>query len=66
MKAQAEAKSHTYADDSMKPHDSVWVVRMWCGMCTDLVLRCFNNSEGLSYGDLLVSVSPELPSWLMV
>jgi hypothetical protein len=44
----------------MKPHGSVWVVRMWCGMRTDPVLRCFDNPEGLSYGDLLFVVVLEL------
>jgi hypothetical protein len=39
---------------------------MWCGMRSDPVLRCFNNTEGLSYGDLLVGVVPDLSSWLMV
>jgi hypothetical protein len=55
-----------YADDLIKPHGFVWVVRMWCGMHTDPVLRCFNNLEGLSYRDLLVGVVPELSSWLTV
>jgi hypothetical protein len=50
----------------MKPHDSIWVVRMWCGMCTEPVLWCFNNLEGLSYMDLIVDVVPELLSWLTV
>jgi hypothetical protein len=50
----------------MKSHSSIQVVRMWCGIHTDPVLRCFINSEGLSYGDLLVGVVPELTSWLMV
>jgi hypothetical protein len=35
---------------------------MWCGIRTDPVLKCFVNPEGLSYGDLLVSVVPELTS----
>jgi hypothetical protein len=50
----------------MKPHGSVWVVRMWCGIHTDPVLRCFDNPEWLSYGDLLVGVVPKLSSWLTV
>jgi hypothetical protein len=54
------------ADDLIKPHDSVWVVRMWCEICTNLVLRCFNNLEGLNCGNLLFGVVPELVSWLMV
>jgi hypothetical protein len=50
----------------MKSHCSVWVVRMWCGIQTDPILRCFVNPEGLSYGDLLVGVVPELTNWLTV
>jgi hypothetical protein len=46
----------------MKPHGSVRVVRLWCDMRTDPVLRCFNNPKGLSYRDLLVDVVPELLS----
>jgi hypothetical protein len=49
----------------MKPHGSTRVVKMWCDICTDPVLRHFNNLEGLSYGNLLVGVVPELSSWLM-
>jgi hypothetical protein len=26
--------------------------RRWCGECIDPILRCFNNSEALNYGDL--------------
>jgi hypothetical protein len=48
----------------MKSHSSVWVVRMWHEICTDPVLRCFVDLEGLSCGDLLVDVVPELMSWL--
>jgi hypothetical protein len=54
------------ADDLMKHRGSVRVVRMWCGICTDLVLKCFDNLEGLSYGNLLVDVVSELLSWLTV
>jgi hypothetical protein len=50
----------------MKPHSFVYVVRMWCGMRTDPILRCFDNLEGLSCGDLLVGMVPELSSWLTV
>jgi hypothetical protein len=50
----------------MKPHSSFWVVKMLCSVPTNPVLRCFNNLEGLSYGDLLVGVVPEPLSWLMV
>jgi hypothetical protein len=42
------------------------LLEMWCGECTNPVLRCFINPEGLSYGDLLVGVVPELMSWLTV
>jgi hypothetical protein len=37
---------------------------MWCGICTDPVLRCFDNLEGLSYRNFLVSVVPELANVL--
>jgi hypothetical protein len=49
-------------DDLMKPHGSIRVVRMWCRIRTDTVLRRFDNPEGLSYGDLLVCMVPELSS----
>jgi hypothetical protein len=48
----------------MKPCGSIRVVRMWCGICTDPVLRCFDNLEGLSYRNFLVSVVPELANVL--
>jgi hypothetical protein len=48
----------------MKPHSLVQVVKMWCSMRTDLVLMCFDNSEGLSCGDLLVGIVPELANGL--
>jgi hypothetical protein len=44
------------ASSLMKPCGSVRVVRMWCGICTDPILKCFDNSEGLSYGNLVVGV----------
>jgi hypothetical protein len=50
----------------MKSHSSVRVVRMWCGICTDPILWCFVNLEGLNYEDLLVGVVLELTSWLTV
>jgi hypothetical protein len=50
----------------MKPHNSVQVVKVWCDICTDPNLRCFDNSEGLSCGNLLVVMVPELVSWLAV
>jgi hypothetical protein len=48
----------------MKRHNSIRVFIMWCGMHTDPVLWCFDNPEGLSYGDLLVDVVPELANGL--
>jgi hypothetical protein len=39
---------------------------MWCSICTDPFLKYFDNPEGLSYGNLLVGVVPELSSWLTV
>jgi hypothetical protein len=50
----------------MKPHGSIRVVRMWHGIRTNPILKCFDNPEGLSCGDLLVGMVPELVSWLMV
>jgi hypothetical protein len=50
----------------MKPYGSIEVVRMWCGICTDPILKCFGNPEGLSCGDFVVGVVPELLSWLTV
>jgi hypothetical protein len=53
-------------DDLMKSHGSIRVVRIWCGIHTDRILRCFVNLLGLKYGDLLVGVVLELASWLTV
>jgi hypothetical protein len=50
----------------MKAQGSIQAVRMWCGICTDPVLKCFDNSEGLSCMDFLVNIVPELWSWLIV
>jgi hypothetical protein len=50
------------ADELMKPHGYVQVVRKWCDVRTDPVLRCFDNSEALNYGDLLVGVVPNFES----
>jgi hypothetical protein len=71
IKAQAEAKFHMYcfyfcADDLMKLLSFVRVVIMWCSVCTDPILRCFDNREGLNCGYFLVGVVPEPLSWLMV
>jgi hypothetical protein len=50
----------------MKSHDSIHVVRMWCVICTNPILKCFDNPEWLSCGNLLVNVAPELASLLTV
>jgi hypothetical protein len=50
----------------MEPHDSIWVVRIWCDIHTNPVLRCFDNLEGLSCGDLQVGVVTMLSSCLTV
>jgi hypothetical protein len=52
------------ADDLMKSHGLIQFVRMWCGIRTNPVLRCFMDPEELNYGDLLVGMVPELTSWL--
>jgi hypothetical protein len=31
---------------------SVYVVRRWCVICTDTILGCFDNLEGLNYWHL--------------
>jgi hypothetical protein len=46
----------------MKPHGSVRVFRKWCNKRTNLVLRCFDNLEGLNYGDMLVGIVPKFSS----
>jgi hypothetical protein len=35
----------------MKPLGSILVVRMWCGVHTKSILRCFDDTEGMNYGD---------------
>jgi hypothetical protein len=50
----------------MKSHGSVRVVRIWCRIHTDPIVRCFVNMEGLSCRDWLVGVVTELVSWLTV
>jgi hypothetical protein len=50
----------------MKPRGSIRVVKMWHDICTDPLLRCFDNPEGLSCGNLVVSMVPVLSSWLTV
>jgi hypothetical protein len=47
-------------------HGFIRDVRMWCRICTDPILRCFDNLEELNYQDLLVGVVPELLSWLTI
>jgi hypothetical protein len=69
VKAQAEANFHIhylvfYADDLVKPCSFVWVVRRWHDICTEPILKCFDNLEGLSCGNLLVVVVLELANGL--
>jgi hypothetical protein len=45
----------------MKPHSSIWVIRTWCGMCTDPVHRCFDNPKGLNNGHWLSRCGPRVP-----
>jgi hypothetical protein len=54
------------ADDLKKPHICIKVVKRWCKIRTDPVLRCFMNLEGLNYVNLLVFVVMEFLSWLTV
>jgi hypothetical protein len=69
LEARVEAKFHMYcfvcADDLMKHHGPVRVVRMWHGMNVDPVLRCLDDPEGLNNGDLLVGVVHEF-EWLTI
>jgi hypothetical protein len=53
-------------DNLMKSHGFVQVVRMWCEIHTDPILRCFIDPDGLNCGDLLVVMVLELVSWLTV
>jgi hypothetical protein len=39
---------------------------MWCKIHTNPILRCFMNSEGLGYKDLLDGMVLKLVSLLMV
>jgi hypothetical protein len=48
----------------MKPHGFIWVVKKWCGVRTNPDLRCFDNPEGLNFGDFVVGVVPELANGL--
>jgi hypothetical protein len=51
-----------YADYLMKPHGSIWVVRMLCDKRTNPVQRCFVNLEWLNCGDLVVGMVHEFIS----
>jgi hypothetical protein len=42
----------------MKPHSPIRVVRKWHGLRLNRVLRCLENSEGLSNGYLPVGRGP--------
>jgi hypothetical protein len=42
------------------------LLELWCGIHTDPILRCFVNSEGMKYEDLLEGMVPELASWLTI
>jgi hypothetical protein len=42
-----------YADNLMKLHGSIRVVRLGCDKRTNPILRCFVNSKGLNYRDRL-------------
>jgi hypothetical protein len=48
------------------PRSSVRVVRKWCRICTNPVLRCLVNLEGLIYEDMLDDVVPKLVSLLTI
>jgi hypothetical protein len=50
----------------MKSHGYVLVVRMWCEICINPVLTCYMDPEGLNCRDLIVSMVPELTSWLTI
>jgi hypothetical protein len=52
------------ADNLKKLHGSVWVIRMWCKICTNPILRF--NPEGLNCGDWLVGIVHEFAGWLMI
>jgi hypothetical protein len=52
LKGQAEVKFHIYCWFALMTYEapgSIWVVRRMCDMHRDLILRCFDNSEGLNY-----------------
>jgi hypothetical protein len=66
LEAQAEAKFHMYcfvcADDLMKHHGPIHVVKMWRCMQSDPILMCLYDLEGLKNNDLLVGVVSKFTS----
>jgi hypothetical protein len=54
------------ANNLIKSHGSIRVLKMWCGIPTDLVHRCFVNPDGLSCGALVVGMVLKFVSWLTV
>jgi hypothetical protein len=54
------------ADNLIKLHDSVPVVRMWHDMRADPILRSLDDPEWLNSEYLHASAVPEFVSWLMV
>jgi hypothetical protein len=40
------------ADDLLKPHRFIRVVRRWCGLHVDPICGCFGDLEGLNNGYL--------------
>jgi hypothetical protein len=45
----------------MKPHGFVQVVRKWRDLCTDRILRCLDDLEGLNNGYLPSGRVPQVP-----
>jgi hypothetical protein len=44
----------------MKPHSSIWIVRIWCGIRTKPILRCLDNPEGLNNRYLPIGHGPQV------
>jgi hypothetical protein len=44
----------------MKPHALIRVVRKWCGLHTDPILRCLDDLEGLNNGYLHSGCGPRV------
>jgi hypothetical protein len=44
----------------MRPHGSVRVVKKWCGMRTNPILKCLDNPEGLNNGYLISGHGPQV------